>query len=874
VPKADRLMRVAASGMAVLTAVSIWLSAGTIAVLSGDTHRVAALPSIWILIALAIAAVFAAQLAKLRRDESWPLLVTGLLWLPFVPGSVPAAFLIWQGPVEGVVWLIAIAGVMATRAPKVLPILVNPDRAPWIAGTIVALGALAVFSGIRGVIPGGDEPHYLAATQSILRDFDLRVANNYANGDYLDYFPGRLEPHFLKRSTSGEIYSIHAPGVSVVVLPAFAIAGYGGAVLTIIAIAAVTAAITWRIAWRVSGSSTGAWAGVAAVFATSPYLFHAFTIYPEIIGSLCVACGVWLLIDLADLSPAASAKGDARGVSQISLIATGAALALLPWLHSRFAVIAAALGLAIVLRLAARASAATCIAAFLSVPIAAGIAWFGFFWVIWGSPSPIAPYGADTSTSSSYIMRGVIGLLVDQQFGLLTTAPIYLVAIAGMAILARQRPRLAVELLLVVVPYTIAVASYAMWWAGAAAPARFLVAILPLAALPIALVFSRTKGTPVLTALLLVVSVALIAPRAFVESGRFTYNNRGAMDAMLEWLSQSVDLPLAVPGVHRDGGSIAMRDAFVWLAAIGGVYGAVAAPGKRTPAIRWAIGSAGLGIAVMIAATLVWRLHSSAAITPERSKPAAFGALRPWHVTLVDVNGLATIPRAQFLERLSFAVPASARRVNRVPAGDYRIVTNQAVHGAVTIFVGRTDPPIETPQADDLRDDRSSYLLRLPVAAQALNFRTGEAPADPPWLTLVPVGMRRPATTRNAVRATRYGHARVFFFDDRAYPEQDGFWTRGGGLATVVIDSADPTRLQGLPISITGGAVPTSISLTVGRWEETFDLAAGQKQDVTLPPASDGAWVVSIRSGPGFRPSEREPGSSDVRSLAAWIAIH
>ena len=33
----------------------------------------------------------------------------------------------------------------------------------------------------------------------------------------------------------------------------------------------------------------------------------------------------------------------------------------------------------------------------------------------------------------SYIVRGLIGLLVDQQFGVLTTAPIYLLAIAGMS---------------------------------------------------------------------------------------------------------------------------------------------------------------------------------------------------------------------------------------------------------------------------------------------------------------------------------------------------------------------------------------------------------------------------------------------------------
>ena len=370
-----------------------------------------------------------------------------------------------------------------------------------------------LFSQVRGVIPGGDEPHYLAATQSILKDFDLRVANNYADGDYLDYFPGRLEPHFLKRSTSGEIYSIHAPGVSIVVLPAFAVAGYAGAVLTMIVIAALTAAITWRLAWMVSGSVAGAWAGAAAVFATTPYFFHTFTIYPEIIGSLCVAIGAWLLIDLADLSPVASAKGDGREVASRRLVATGAVLALLPWLHSRFAIIAAALGLVIVLRLMSRRSPLAAVARFLSVPAIAGAVWFAFFWMIWGSPSPAAPYGADTNTSSAYILRGLIGLLVDQQFGLLTTAPIYVVAFAGLVQLARVRPRLAVELSLIVLPYAIAVASYAMWWAGSAAPARFVIAILPLAALPIAMIFAGAQRiSPVVAVLLLIISVGLVFP--------------------------------------------------------------------------------------------------------------------------------------------------------------------------------------------------------------------------------------------------------------------------------------------------------------------------------------------------------------------------
>jgi hypothetical protein len=572
---------------------------------------------------------------------------------------------------------------------------------------------------------------------------------------------------------------------------------------------------------------------------------------------------VWLLIELAD----------GRDVAPRSVIGAGAALALLPWLHSRFAVIAGALGLVIVVRLAERRDAIARIARFLAIPAIAGVAWFAFFWVIWGTPSPIAPYGADTSTSSSYILRGLIGLIVDQQFGLLTTAPIYLGAIAGCIAFARQRPRLAAELLLVVVPYAIAVASYAMWWAGSAAPARFVIAILPLAALPIAVVFAGRAR--VALSILLLISIALIVPRTFVESGRFIYNNRGVLDATLEWLSQSVNLPVALPSVHRDGGSIAIRDAAVWIAVVALAYGLTARAARRSIAAAWTASSMALGIAIMIGSSVVWSLRGAPVETPDRAKLAALAAFRPaWHTVLVDLSASESIPADAFLESMWFDV-WPRQRINRVPAGDFMISANPAVTGAVTMFVGRNDPPIESLQADDLRDDRAGFRLRLPIALQSLNFASnGQVPEGAPFLRITPVAARRPAAARNATRAMRYGPARAFFFDERAYPERDGFWTRANGLAQVVIDTDDGTRLPGMPISITAGALPTTVTLSVGGWQETLSLEAGEKQDVTLPPAADGAWPLSIRSGPGFRPSERDPGSSDVRSLAAWIAIH
>jgi hypothetical protein len=129
------------------------------------------------------------------------------------------------------------------------------------------------------------------------------------------------------------------------------------------------------------------------------------------------------------------------------------------------------------------------------------------------------------------------------------------------------------------------------------------------------------------------------------------------------------------------------------------------------------------------------------------------------------------------------------------------------------------------------------------------------------------------SSRRAAIRAALYGRTRAFFFDEWLYPERDGFWSRAHGSSTVILDTDEGSRRSGLPISITAGAVPTTVSLSIGDWSESFSLAAGQKQDVMLPPADQGTWPLQIRSGPGFRPSEREPGNRDVRELAAWVAI-
>ena len=104
--------------------------------------------------------------------------------------------------------------------------------------------------------------------------------------------------------------------------------------------------------------------------------------------------------------------------------------------------------------------------------------------------------------------------------------------------------RLALELLFVIVPYLVTATSYAMWWAGWSAPARFANPAVFLLAIPCAVLSAsaRHRATRVVAAAALAMTATMSALLVTTDGGRLAYNTRETTALWLDWASSLVPL--------------------------------------------------------------------------------------------------------------------------------------------------------------------------------------------------------------------------------------------------------------------------------------------------------------------------------------------
>lgn len=876
-------------GALLITAVAAWLSLGTIGFAGAGAPRIAVLPISTGAALIVTSAVLAVAALRRAGASMRPLALFALLLLPWLPFPVPAAFLLWVRPVAYAIW-IAVLVLMAASLPnrRPLPQLVSA-RPRTVAAALAA--AVFAFSAWRAapMIPGGDEPHYLIITQSLLIDHALTIDDVHRRGDYRAYYPTDLQPHVQMRGRNGRIYSVHAPGLPALVAPAFAVGGYRAVVVFLILLAAAGSALAWHVAWLATRRADAAWFGWSAVTFPVTAIFQSFTVYPDGLGGVLALTGMWAVLRADEES-----KSGATGLKPWLL--HGAALACLPWLHSRFAVLAGGLGALVLLRLSSTKNPAGKAVAFLGIPAISAVLWVGYFVAIYGRPDPSAAYGPGEIGSFRFVPGGLAGLLFDQRFGLVTYAPVMAAAFIGVVLMLARRPsrRLALELLFVVVPYLLTVTHFAMWWAGWSPPARFFAPVLGLFAVPAAAAwtFAEHRAARVVAAASLVLTICASTIVVAVDRGRLAFNTREAPALWFEWMGRLADLTAATPMWARDTDVPLFRAIAVW--------GLVAAAGwlllrsldrhrrLHGDASFHVVAVATLAMAAMAASSVVWAFQGTNGRTASPSqlqlletvasapRALAFQLDSPARMALAEVPRRLRIELSRPLVRRPGARDvAPLFALPQLPAGEYRL-TPVSDDPRGWLMVGITRDPRDPFALRTVQLPVAPIDLRFPVSLRSLVVRGDEdAWRSVRGLIVEPLAVEprgRRLTADMARRAVRYGGATTYFLDDRSFPEPQAFWIGGARDASVVIQPDEPRAA--VTLLLRNAPVDNRIVLQAGAWTRVLQMAPGEEQRVEVPvDATRGASLLRVEAGSGFRPSEREPASRDQRFLGVWVKV-
>lgn len=881
---------------AVVAGLAAWTSLGALAALPAAPALHAAATQAGVLphpfIAVLLVSAFAAWAARQPHARA-TVVIPALVLLPWLPIDLPAATRLWTGPMVGALWtawLIALVIAARPRLPRrVAPWVLNPRRAMVTAFAIAAIAYVTGLALASRVVPGGDEPHYLIIARSLVDDGDLRIENNHARRDYLPYFEGELKPDYLRRGVDGAIYSIHAPGLPVLIAPALALFGHRGAMVFLALVSALGVSLAWRLAWEVTASAAAAWFGWAAVAFSAPFFVHAFAVYPDAPAGALVVIGL-----LAFVRIGATAEPSFRPVRQVQLgpFAAGAALAALPWLHTRYALLAAVLGAAVAGRLAWHRRWIDA-GLFLATPLISAVGWFWFFQSIYGTPNPTAPYGGYTQSAAAFIVTGLTGLLVDQQFGLLATAPVLAFALVGIGLMCRARLwPLGLLLIAVCVPYALATSAYRMWWGGFSGPARFLVPLVPALVVPLAVLWARARhgATRAAALWILIWSVGLSWALLIEGSGRMAFTTRTPAAAWTQWLVTAADLSSGLPALFRGTPGAALWQAGLWAAAGLAAWGALLAIERRRGADVVQLTSVWaplvLAVGAMAALTAAWRVEGAPPLRPLASQAVLAGQLTS--ATPLTVVGLVYEPAfgpfltiaasrpASVIPQLRFANDGSPASPSvtfpLLPAGSYRLHLAGASQGeSVEVSVGRS-APIAVFDAAVLAASGASLRLDAPVESLVIRRKTPFQPGDlvvACWgLTASPFGGHV-----RAARAARYGDFTVYFADDEAFPETPGFWVKGESETTIAVGRPEANRP--IVLQLRNAPVANRVTVASGDWRESFDLAAGEERSVRLPRfgAGSGAVVVRIHARQGVRPSDIDPDNRDLRRLGIWVEM-
>ena len=357
--------------------------------------------------------------------------------------------------------------------------------------------------------PQGDETHFMILTHSLVYDHDFVVGDNYEHKDYLEQFPptspGEIrgypywaiqrdglaylphEPHVVK-NFRGQLMLEHDIGLPLLLVPAYALDKREGALFTEALIGALGAAAVYQIALLLGAGSLYALLTVCLFCFTAPY--WVFT-QSALLDMPCAVANLWIGLQFLRYR---------RRERDRYLLLAGILIAILPWLNIRFWPLAGPSFLLLSAWLVRQNwgnwPALTRKMAYLGVPSLVGLCTMSLIdkhlfdtympnagMLIWSHLNP-GVFGYNR-------LHAFLGLMFDQGFGLIPTAPLYVAVAAGMVTLFRRDRWAFAALVAPAVGYFPFIINTGYWSGGWCAPGRYMLSLAALMIPSAALVLNR-----------------------------------------------------------------------------------------------------------------------------------------------------------------------------------------------------------------------------------------------------------------------------------------------------------------------------------------------------------------------------------------------
>lgn len=338
----------------------------------------------------------------------------------------------------------------------------------------------------RGAAITGDEPFYLLTTQSIIEDGNLDLKEEYWSRSYDEFFD---HPDGLWRQSvpteDGRLLSPHDPGLSLLLVPGYAVGGLLGVQVELLLLAALAFVLLFVFVTRVSGSILASWVATLFIALSASSFVYATEIYPEVPAAL-------LLIASLLVVSREPGSGVWTGLALAALL-TGMA-----WLGVKYVPLALPVAGYFLLR-----SQASGRATVLAIGVLSGAYYVWFHLSTFGGLTPYSVNIVYAGGSSPEVLGDHLaftnrlyrlwGLFIDERFGVGRWAPVLLAAVASLPLVARgggmQRLVLGLIGMQMLIATFVAITMMGWWF-----PGRTLMTVLPLFAVPLGVVLRRASG--------------------------------------------------------------------------------------------------------------------------------------------------------------------------------------------------------------------------------------------------------------------------------------------------------------------------------------------------------------------------------------------